>query len=496
MMGPDTTLAGRYRLLSRLGSGGHGEVWRARDTLLDRVVAVKTVHAGLAGDPAFAARFHAEARSMATVEHPGVVSVFDYGIAEPPGGATPYLVMQYLDGEPLHLLLSRRGRLPAGTTMDLVAQAAEALQAAHDAGVVHRDVKPGNLMIRHDGTVVLTDFGIARTAAGLGLTATGIVLGTAAYCAPEQAEGAPASPAMDVYALGVVAYECLSGRPPFGGDSAVAVALKHLHEQPPPLPEDVPEQVAAVVVRALSKNPGDRWPNAAAFAAAARAAGEPSGAGPGPVGRAGARPGLVEPAAASAGGGVPAGDSSGLGDNGPASDPGREAGDPLGSDRQPTARPGRGRRPGSPPEADGEPTARPGRRPRRARPRLLAAGGGLAAVIIAGAATSWSLLSADPTPTTAQGGGAEDTRAAAERHLNPLIYVDPTKTPDPTTNTGDTPADAGKRTDPNPSAPEETPDPTTAPGVLVGGIVHIAALTSGQTASPGGTTPPGQATTP
>ncbi|GAA3092417.1 serine/threonine-protein kinase [Nonomuraea salmonea] len=240
MIMPETVLAGRYRLLSRLGSGGHGEVWRALDVLLDRVVAVKTVRAGLDGDAA--ARFHAEARSMATVEHPGVVGVFDYGIADVDGRRTPYLVMKYLDGEPLHLLLERRGRISAGATMDLVAQTAEALQAAHDAGVVHRDVKPGNLIVRADGSVVLTDFGIARAAEGHKLTASGIVLGTATYCAPEQAEGAEPSAAMDVYALGVVAYECLSGRPPFHGDNAVAIALQHVHDPPPPLPADVPRR--------------------------------------------------------------------------------------------------------------------------------------------------------------------------------------------------------------------------------------------------------------
>jgi serine/threonine-protein kinase len=165
------------------------------------------------------------------------------------------------------------GPLPAGTALDLVAQVASALEAAHAEGVVHRDVKPANLLVRPDGTVVVTDFGIARSVHAAGsLTMTGEVLGTAAYLAPEQAEGRPASPATDVYSLGVVAYQCLAGRRPFEGETPVATALAHLRDAPPPLPADVPPAARAVVERAMAKDPAGRYPSAAALATAARAA--------------------------------------------------------------------------------------------------------------------------------------------------------------------------------------------------------------------------------
>ncbi|MEV4299964.1 serine/threonine-protein kinase [Microbispora rosea] len=265
------TLAGRYRLDARLGAGGMGEVWRGEDTVLARTVAVKVLLPGRLDDPGFAVRFQGEARAMATVNHPGVVDVYDYGVTEVPGdGSTAYLVMRFVDGEPLDRLLMRLGRIGAEPAMELIAQAASALQAVHERGIVHRDVKPGNLLVRSDGTLVLTDFGIARADQGSRLTDAGMVLGTAAYCAPEQAEGAPVTPAVDIYALGVVAYECLAGQRPFDGDSPVTIALKHIREEPPPLPPDVPPAVRAVVERAMSKDPARRWPSAAAMSQAAR----------------------------------------------------------------------------------------------------------------------------------------------------------------------------------------------------------------------------------
>ncbi|MFC5832933.1 serine/threonine-protein kinase [Nonomuraea insulae] len=267
MVAQGTTLAGRYRLDTRIGAGGMGEVWRGEDVVLARTVAVKVLLPGRMEDPGFVARFQGEARAMATINHSGVVDVYDYGIS----GDTVYLVMKFVDGEPLDRLLGRLGRIPPQAAMELIAQAASALQAVHNQGIVHRDVKPGNLLVQRDGTLVLTDFGIARSDVANRLTDAGMVLGTAAYCAPEQAEGAPVTPAVDIYALGVVAYECLLGQRPFDGDSAVTIALKHIREAPPPLPQDIPPPVRQLVEIALSKDPARRYPSAKAMSEAARA---------------------------------------------------------------------------------------------------------------------------------------------------------------------------------------------------------------------------------
>ncbi|WP_283134029.1 serine/threonine-protein kinase [Rhizohabitans arisaemae] len=273
MLRQGTMLAGRYRLASRLGAGGMGEVWRGEDVVLGRIVAIKVLLAGLMEDPGFAERFRGEARAMATVNHSGVVDIYDYGTSElEGGGATAYLVMEYVDGEALDRLLGRVGRISTDATLELIAQAAEALHAAHEKGIVHRDVKPGNLMIRSDGTLVLTDFGIARRGGSAHLTDVGMVLGTAAYCAPEQAEGREITPAADMYALGVVAYECLAGYRPFDGESSVTIALKHIREAPPPLPGDIPEAARKVVERALEKDPSARWATASEMAHATRRA--------------------------------------------------------------------------------------------------------------------------------------------------------------------------------------------------------------------------------
>jgi serine/threonine-protein kinase len=180
--------------------------------------------------------------------------------------------MEYVEGEALSRTLARVGRLTAGRTMALVAQAAEALHAAHQAGVVHRDVKPGNLLVKPDGTLVLTDFGIARAAGAAQLTAAGSVLGTASYISPEQAMGEQATPLSDIYSLGVVAYQCLSGYRPFDGDNPLEIAMRHVRESAPPFPPDVPPAARAIVERAMAKRAADRWPNAAAFAHEARRA--------------------------------------------------------------------------------------------------------------------------------------------------------------------------------------------------------------------------------
>ncbi len=280
---PGTVLAGRYRLTEHIASGGMGEVWKGQDEVLGRIVAVKIMLPSLVAEPGFAERFRDEARTMATISHSGVVNVYDYGSD---GGVT-YLIMEFVEGDALSKTLARVGRLTPARTMSLIAQAADALQAAHDKGIVHRDVKPANLLVRPNGTLVLTDFGIARSAAASQLTQAGAVLGTASYISPEQAAGEVATPASDVYALGVVAYQCLSGHRPFEGGSPIEIALQHIDVTPPPLPPDIPGPVRAVVERCLSKSPAQRWPSAASLAAAARlaATGQPAArpASPSPV---------------------------------------------------------------------------------------------------------------------------------------------------------------------------------------------------------------------
>jgi hypothetical protein len=268
-------LGDRYRLDEFIASGGMGQVWRGTDTVLARTVAVKVLLPSLLADPDFEARFRAEARIMAGFRHAGVVDVYDYGESSEAAGPdrhAMYLVMAYVDGEPLSQRISAAGHLSVAETMSVVAQAADALQAAHDGGIIHRDVKPGNLLVQADGTVILVDFGVARSTTVTAVTTGNAIPGTALYMAPEQASGRPVSGATDVYALGAVAYHCLTGEPPFSGDNPLQVALKHLQDPPPPLPDDIPEPVRTLVERALAKDPADRYPSAAALAAAARAA--------------------------------------------------------------------------------------------------------------------------------------------------------------------------------------------------------------------------------
>src|SRR3954452_16971910 len=262
MISPGTILGGRYRLEDRIASGGMGDVWRAIDDVLGRSVAVKVLLPALSDEPGFSERFRGEARTMATINHSGVVDIYDYSSDSAVGS---YLVMEYVDGDALSRTLSRVGRLTPARTMALVAQAAEALHSAHVKGVVHRDVKPGNLLVRPNGTLVLTDFGIARAVGAAQLTAAGSVLGTAAYISPEQAMGQSAPPLSDIYALGIVAYQCLSGRRPFEGDNPLEIAMRHVRELPPPLPPDIPPTVRAIVDRAMAKDPNQRWPTASAF---------------------------------------------------------------------------------------------------------------------------------------------------------------------------------------------------------------------------------------
>jgi serine/threonine-protein kinase len=273
--------ARRYRLDSRIATGGMGVVWRATDTRLNRQVAVKVLKHEYVEDETFRQRFETEARHAASLHHPGIAGVFDYQ-ADPSGlatGGAPFLVMELVDGQPLSALLAQArtdGRvLDPDVVRDLMAQAADALGVAHRAGIVHRDVKPANLMVTPEGQVKVTDFGIARAADAAQITRTGAVMGTPQYLAPEQARGNPSVPASDVYALGVVAFECLTGRRPFEADTPVATALAHLQQPVPELPDTIPPDLAAVVQRAMAKDPADRYPDGTAFAAALR---EPAGA--------------------------------------------------------------------------------------------------------------------------------------------------------------------------------------------------------------------------
>jgi hypothetical protein len=258
-------LGSRYELLVPLASGGMGRVWRARDTLLERPVAVKVLRSEFTGNSTFRARFRAEAQHTAALHHPHIASVFDYGELKDDGEDLAYLVMELVEGESLSNMLEREGRLDADRTREILRQTAAALAAAHSAGVIHRDVKPGNVLVGNDGIIKITDFGIAWSASSVPLTGTGQVVGTAHYLSPEQAQGGKATPASDVYALGTVAYECLTGRRAFDGENSVQIALKQIREEPEPLPADVPAGIRAVVERAMAKDPAARYPDGAAL---------------------------------------------------------------------------------------------------------------------------------------------------------------------------------------------------------------------------------------
>jgi serine/threonine-protein kinase len=260
-LAPEFTLSDRYMLVERIAVGGMGEVWRAHDQLLGRDVAIKVLKEEYAADPTFLQRFRGEARHTAALSHPGIANVFDYGEI----GDVAYLVMELVTSEPLSAVIARDAPMPPEVVLDILGQTALALQCAHEAGVIHRDVKPGNLLVRGDGVVKVTDFGIARAVDAAPVTQTGLLVGTAAYLSPEQAAGRGASPASDIYSLGIVGYECLTGERPFRGESAIAVAMAHVNADPPPLPDSVPPVVADFVMRALDKDPAKRQSNAGDF---------------------------------------------------------------------------------------------------------------------------------------------------------------------------------------------------------------------------------------
>ena len=257
-------LGGRYRMGALLAAGGMGEVWTARDLLLDRTVAVKVLGGALAGDGRAAERLRREARAAARLDPPNIARVLDLGEQD----GCPYLVMELLEGESLAARLDRAGPMAPADAVRVVAAAADALEAAHRAGVVHRDVKPGNVFLTSDGEVKVLDFGIASAAGEAALT-TGDLLGTAAYLAPERVLGHQATPAADVYSLGVVLYELLTGRRPFEATSDIALAMAHVNAEVPPLDRiapSVPAPLVAACAQAMAKDPSVRPPSAAAFA--------------------------------------------------------------------------------------------------------------------------------------------------------------------------------------------------------------------------------------
>jgi serine/threonine-protein kinase len=264
-------IADRYRLDRRIAVGGMGEVWEASDTRLGRSVAVKVLRPELSDDEEFLHRFRIEARTVASLDHSGIAHVHDYGEDDGAGGRrTAWLVMELVRGEPLSTLIAR-GPIDPDETLRIVEEAAWALQAAHERGFVHRDVKPGNILVRTDGLVKLTDFGIAKAADAVPVTRSGMVMGTAHYIAPEQASGAEAGPSGDVYSLGIVGYECLAGHRPFRAESAVAVAMMQVRDEPPPLPDTVPARARALIEAVLVKDPLLRYSTGGEFAMAVAA---------------------------------------------------------------------------------------------------------------------------------------------------------------------------------------------------------------------------------
>ena len=269
---PGEVLNDRYELIDRIGGGSMGEVWRGRDLVLGRTVAVKIVLPALLDTPTFRARFVAEARVMAMMDHPGIVRVYDYGYTDATDADTPgaaFLVMEFIEGESLDRVLARTGPLEPRFAMKVLASLLDALAAVHRTGVVHRDVKPANVMLTSGG-VVLADFGIARSPESLGLTAADALMGTVPYLAPELFHAETPTPAADVYAVGILGYELLSGRQPFQAASTAAVMYMHMHEPPPPLPDYVAAPVAEVLWHALEKDPSHRWADGAEMAEAVR----------------------------------------------------------------------------------------------------------------------------------------------------------------------------------------------------------------------------------
>ncbi|MFE7742816.1 protein kinase [Nocardia sp. NPDC057455] len=272
MLNNGAMIADRYRLQRLIATGGMGQVWEALDTRLDRRVAVKVLKSEFSADPTFRHRFRTEAKTTAQLNHSGIAGIYDYGeTIDPQGSEIAYLVMEFVQGEPLNTVLNRLGRLSVAQGLDLLEQTGRALDVAHRAGVVHRDVKPGNILVTPTGQVKITDFGIAKAVDASPVTKTGMVMGTAQYIAPEQAVGEDATAASDVYSLAVVGYEVLAGQRPFTGEGAITVAMKHVRETPPPMPADLPGNVRELIEITMEKDPARRYSSGGEFADAAAA---------------------------------------------------------------------------------------------------------------------------------------------------------------------------------------------------------------------------------
>ena len=265
-----TVLGGRYRLVELLGQGGMATIYRARDNQLERDIAVKVLRPEYGTDPDFIDRFRHEAQSAASLNHPGVVGVYDFGTDT----AGPFIVMELVEGEDLASIVRRSGAIPPRAAARLVAQAARALAAAHDRGFVHRDVKPGNMLVTREGRVKVADFGIARALSESALTLPGTTLGSVHYFSPEQARGELASPSSDIYSLGIVLFELLTGRRPWTGDTAAAIATARLTgavPSPSAVHGGIPPTLEDVTRKALAPNPEERFAAASEMAEALEA---------------------------------------------------------------------------------------------------------------------------------------------------------------------------------------------------------------------------------
>src|SRR3989442_11956542 len=256
----NTLFDGRYRIIRKLGSGGMADVYLAEDQELGRRVAIKILNERHAGDEQFVERFRREAKNAASLSHPNIVSIYDRGEAE----GTYYIAMEYLEGRTLKELILTRGPAPIGVAIDYTRQILGALSFAHRNGIVHRDIKPHNVVVGPDGRLKVTDFGIARSGASQ-MTEAGSIIGTAQYLSPEQARGAPVDQRSDLYSIGIVLYEMLTGSVPFTGDTPLEIAMKHLSATPEPPSEkrpEVPHELDSIVLRALAKIPDDRYQSA------------------------------------------------------------------------------------------------------------------------------------------------------------------------------------------------------------------------------------------
>ena len=263
MIGPDTVLGGRYRLTGILATGGMGTVWTAHDDELALDIAVKVLKDEATSNVVFLKRFEIEARNAARLAHKNIAQVMDYGEHE----GSAYMVMELVEGESLAHILEREPVLDERRLVGMLIHACHGLQAAHEAGIIHRDIKPGNLLVQSDGLLKITDFGVSRTKDQTTLTQTGMVMGTAQYLAPELALGKPATPQSDLYALGIIAFECLVGRRPFVAPTPVEIAIAQVNDPVPPLPDSIAPGLAALVGDLLEKNPRKRPATASRLAA-------------------------------------------------------------------------------------------------------------------------------------------------------------------------------------------------------------------------------------